>query len=329
MRLTVPGNILIAGEYAVVEEGGLGLAAAVDPRLELYTRPAVRLRITGVFGESSTEWPDDGETGLIGRCIGRMRTARPGFSPEKLPVHFFVDSRSLYAGRGRKRGLGSSAAVVVALVAALDLAYRRYIVDSAPEVASLGRLLLDCVSVHRQFQAGRGSGYDVAASLFGGIGLFSGGHEPAWRPAAATWLRELPELRLVEGERAVRTVSALAAYETWKHSDPEAAHRYLSASNAAVAVLAGTPRREKAIAHLRDLKRAAAALGSEIGVPAEVSHAPPPGWICISVGAGNETVICLRESDSSKPAVSPRAPGERLLISDSGIQVVETFEAGA
>ena len=30
-RFTVPGNLLLAGEYAVLEEGGLGLARAVEP----------------------------------------------------------------------------------------------------------------------------------------------------------------------------------------------------------------------------------------------------------------------------------------------------------
>ncbi len=328
MRLTVPGNILIAGEYAVLEEGGLGLAAAVEPRLEVSSSPAARLRISGIFGESSAEWPAGGsETGLLRHCVRHMAETRNGFLPEKLPLHLFIDSSAFYAGRGRKRGLGSSAAVVVALITALDLAFRRYGDSPVPADSDARSLLEDCVTVHRQFQGGRGSGYDVAASLFGGVGLFSGGRKPSWRPAEASWLREPAGLRLVEGEKAVRTRSAVAAYESWKHTHTERAHRYLSASNAAVAALAGTTSRREALAHLRELKRAAADLGNEIGFPADAA-APPPGWLCKSAGAGNETVICLKESGSSEQPVSTAAPGEPLQIALTGVQIIESLEEG-
>ena len=60
-RLTVPGNLLLAGEYAVLEEGGLGAALAVEPRLTVTVFPAERWEIVG-------RWIGGGElTGAGGR----------------------------------------------------------------------------------------------------------------------------------------------------------------------------------------------------------------------------------------------------------------------
>jgi mevalonate kinase len=39
MRASVPANLLLLGEYAVLEEGGLGLAVAVDPRVRISAAP--------------------------------------------------------------------------------------------------------------------------------------------------------------------------------------------------------------------------------------------------------------------------------------------------
>jgi phosphomevalonate kinase len=64
-------------------------------------------------------------------------------------------------GRRHKLGLGSSAALTVALAAAVTRAW-----GAAPEPAVLQRL---CLDAHRAFQQGAGSGVDVLTAIHGGL----------------------------------------------------------------------------------------------------------------------------------------------------------------
>ena len=58
--LTVPGNILLAGEYAVLVEGGLGLACAVEPRVHVTWHPSDTLKIRARFEDQQTFWTPQG-----------------------------------------------------------------------------------------------------------------------------------------------------------------------------------------------------------------------------------------------------------------------------
>ncbi|HEX5049893.1 MAG TPA: hypothetical protein VFX89_22460 [Gammaproteobacteria bacterium] len=82
-----------------------------------------------------------------------------GSSPDLAAVPAWrgcLDSAPFFAG-GSKLGLGSSAAALCAWAGA----FRRY-AGAAPATAA------ELIELHRAFQGGRGSGLDVAASLFGG-----------------------------------------------------------------------------------------------------------------------------------------------------------------
>lgn len=75
-----------------------------------------------------------------------------------------MDTDTFYCRAGaetRKLGLGSSAAVLVALVGAL--------VDALGLSLDDGALTEICVNAHRNFQRGQGSGVDVATALNGGV----------------------------------------------------------------------------------------------------------------------------------------------------------------
>jgi phosphomevalonate kinase len=77
-----------------------------------------------------------------------------------------LDSRAFFAG-GSKLGLGSSAAVLVAWAGAFAaFARAEGAVLATPRVEAL-------IELHRQFQGGKGSGLDVAASFTGGAITFS------------------------------------------------------------------------------------------------------------------------------------------------------------
>ncbi|EIL95727.1 phosphomevalonate kinase, partial [Rhodanobacter thiooxydans] len=85
--------------------------------------------------------------------------------------------RAFHAGGdGRpKLGLGSSAALTVALASAIRALDRR----AAPSIDTL-------LAAHRRAQGGHGSGLDVAASLAGGLLLYRL-HDGQPRIASATW----------------------------------------------------------------------------------------------------------------------------------------------
>jgi phosphomevalonate kinase len=77
-----------------------------------------------------------------------------------------LDTRAFFdGGRGgpSKLGLGSSAALTVALVSALQIWSEGGLAEPAT------RRLQQLVGIHREIQGGVGSGIDVAASLLGGI----------------------------------------------------------------------------------------------------------------------------------------------------------------
>ncbi|HTH13468.1 MAG TPA: hypothetical protein VMB23_03670, partial [Spirochaetia bacterium] len=61
-RLTVPGNLLLAGEYAVLEEGGLGAALAVEPRLTVTVFPTDRWELVGRWTGGGEQWDPEGGT---------------------------------------------------------------------------------------------------------------------------------------------------------------------------------------------------------------------------------------------------------------------------
>ncbi len=104
VRLTVPGNILLLGEYAVLEEGGLGFAMAVETRVRLEVSPAAGLSIEGTWlgnGGFLDSRKTRHEPARRGRCRHGVGTARPA-----APARVRVDSSAFFTADGRKAGLG-------------------------------------------------------------------------------------------------------------------------------------------------------------------------------------------------------------------------------
>lgn len=131
-RSRAPGKVVISGAYAVLE-GAPALVAAVDRYVLADTaRPAPLL------------------TPEVAAAIGSARAP-------------YFDASELRSGE-QKLGLGSSAAILVASLAALELELEPTLTDAA-----LGeRLFARAVDAHARAQGG-GSGIDVAASCYGGL----------------------------------------------------------------------------------------------------------------------------------------------------------------
>lgn len=165
-----PGKLFVVGEYAVVEPGQPAVLAAVDRYLKVCVQDLPRgsvgrVRSDRYPGAPLTWHREDGALVVDGGArdhvawtlctVDRLRAemGRP-------PTFFDLDiSSDLEDADGRKLGLGSSAAVVVALVAGLDELY-------GLGLTALQRYRLALLATVRV--SPRTSGGDLAASTFGG-----------------------------------------------------------------------------------------------------------------------------------------------------------------
>ncbi len=314
MRGSVPANLLLLGEYAVLEPGGLGVALAVAPRASFSVLPAQALVIRGSGGGSTYLWPPPGggaaESPLLEAAVeacARWLEARTGGPPawraeiliETDP--FFADRPSLACAGGRaperpKRGFGSSAAVAVALCAVL---LRLAGADPSPE-----ELFALALRAHRRSQRGRGSGYDVAASTYGGAGMLQGGALPRWHHLQLPWL---PPLALLWGPAAVSTPAAVARYRRWQAARPGDAARFLRKSNQAIRRFAAAASWREALPFFRQCRQLGLQLGERIGVPARIPEVPglQPG-LCKALGAGNEVGACVVADGAAQAAARTR-----------------------
>ena len=288
--ISVPGNLLIAGEYAITEEGGLGFAVAVDTYVVARTSDSASFSVRGITGHASRRAveTENGAGGLIERVV-EFACDRIGVEPARLEGSAEIDSAALFDPNGRKLGYGSSAA---ATIAACGIVLKASGMDS--ETTNILPLL--AVDAHRHAQGGRGSGYDVFASMHGGCGLFVGGARPSWHSVPARWL---DRLGISHTERPVATTDAIRAYETWKRKTPDIARDYVSRSNAAVETLANADDLTDALESLRACARLGVELGNAIGIPATLDQHRidlpllQRDIVCKALGAGNETVGCF------------------------------------
>jgi phosphomevalonate kinase len=293
-QVSVPANLLLLGEYAVLEEGGLGVTIAAEPRVVALIYPADELVISGSWGSQRIDWPNsDGRT--LFDCVLRAAAARLGGSVggmSRLPLRVEIDSSAFYGHEGAKSGFGSSAAVAAALTYTLLAA-------AAPEEDLLTRTFTTALEAHRAFQDGRGSGYDVAASVFGGIGRFVGGRMPRFRQVDPEWL---PTMAVFRGKSPVKTPGAVEKYGQWRAANRDEAEGFLAESNRCVDGFLASADWEEAKGWFEAARELGLSLGEKIGVHADLEI--PPGFAGAPVkalGAGNEIgLVFLHEGGGAR-----------------------------
>lgn len=162
---SAPGKVVLAGEYAALH-GGPAISMAVNCRAVARIGPAagdLSSLLTVGYNDGSRgfeltdgrpAWIDDASGdrwALFDAVLSEVGTPGPGPDDYAIDTSAFAD-----AVTGRKLGFGSSAAVAVALTAAC-------LGHAGPST------LEDAGRAHRIFQEGRGSGVDVATSVYGGV----------------------------------------------------------------------------------------------------------------------------------------------------------------
>lgn len=220
-----PGKLVLVGEYAVLH-GAAAIAVAVDVRAEVQVeRQGASLSelVTGPGAPAAFRWAGDGRLhwaaghpGPYGRPLEAVLAAlaAAGHLPRAadLPACRIRISSDEFqresGGRRVKLGLGSSAAVTVALLGAL-----LRLAGGAP--VERRALLGLAMEAHRRLQGGRGSGIDVATALLGGVVGRSDGVQPL------PWLRGLHLAALWTGS-AASTPELLHRFEQWQLRAPQA-----------------------------------------------------------------------------------------------------------
>jgi phosphomevalonate kinase len=287
-QLSVPGNLLLLGEYAVLEEGGLGIAVAIERRIVIDIEAADELTIVGRGGGYSGSWTrsEPGPSGLAGAVVAatERELGLLGLGAKAPPLRLRIDSSALFGSEGTKLGLGSSAAVAVGTALALLRA-------SGLEDRALGETSFRAaLAGHRSHQGGIGSGYDVAVSLHGGWGLFTGGELPGFQPLELPWI---PPFYLLRGGPPVDTARAVRRYMEWKRQNPRDARSFLEASNETVRDFAAAGNWSEASMRLREAALLGARIGDAIAVPSRIEGLE--GRIGKALGAGDELGLLWRE----------------------------------
>jgi phosphomevalonate kinase len=231
--------LVVLGEYAVLF-GATALVLAVNRRAQVRLSPAAQaawaLRAPQVLErplrfrlepDGALRWQSDdpsvgGRLELVSQ-IFRGLVESGHLAAQAAPRQVDIDTAAFFDASvpdSSKFGLGSSAALTVALASAL-------VADAggAARVEDRAVWLAELLELHRRFQGGQGSGLDVAASLYGGLIAYRMG--TASTPAQVTpvaWPSSLHALCVWSGESA-STPAFLRQMQRWREEAPEAFER--------------------------------------------------------------------------------------------------------
>ncbi len=229
MKIYIPGNLLLLGEYAITLQGNKGIGFAVDTWASIQAEPSDRLIIISNFQGKQMSWTENSiPTGPMALAACILSSVRKYTSNKKKlfsSLKITIDTSNFYYSDGRKKGFGSSAAVSAGLTYLL----LHYAYEKSPDIKK--EVFPLALSIHREFQGGKGSGYDIAASLFGGAGVFTGGIIPSWQPIKKAWFEYL---HLIRGDEEASTKEFLSLFHQFGINNPAQFKQFLHQSNAIV-----------------------------------------------------------------------------------------------
>ncbi|HUH94518.1 MAG TPA: hypothetical protein VL742_15415 [Casimicrobiaceae bacterium] len=319
---SAPGKLVWLGEYAVLE-GAPALVMAVNRRahvrlVEANGRPEAH----AASRAGDDRWHIEPHVvDAVARALeSDPRTVTAGLRAE-------VDSQALFARAGPERvklGLGSSAALTVAMAGALCALAGR----ALPSVDAL-------IRAHRRGQGDRGSGVDVAAALHGGVSVYrrdaSGPRcDPVRLPTALQWC-------CVWSGYPASTGALLAGMSSWRARSParyEAAMATLGAVAEAGLEALARDDADGLLSAVREYARQLALLteSSGVGITSREHHqigavADACGVVYKSCGAGGGDIGVAMATDSLALAEFRRRAlrrGWQLLDLETDARGVET-----
>jgi phosphomevalonate kinase len=183
-RVKVPGKLMIAGEYAVLEPNQPAVVLAVDRYVSAYIEPDNQNELSlPQLGLKTITWETCDEQVQFSSSDSRLRFIQNSIlvvnqllrenSIALRPFRLTIKSELDDPVTGKKYGLGSSAAVVVAVISSMLSLYGDE--EKAPALDHIFKL---SAIAHLRTQT-NGSGADIAAAVYGGwLGYTS--YKPDW-----------------------------------------------------------------------------------------------------------------------------------------------------
>jgi phosphomevalonate kinase len=233
--------MVLLGEYAVLV-GAPAAVMAVNRRARVELTPSAsdhwRLIAPGlapgpvdldIDGGGAVRWIDEdlGEDfSLVERLLHDLDHTGVVELTQLAPLSVTLDTREFFRSGDDSRhklGLGSSAALTVALASAL-VAYAND--GRLPDADA--RWLQTLVDLHRRLQGGLGSGIDVAASVFGGVLRFQLDEDSAVATTQAIALPSNLRVLPIWTGRSASTSGFLERLEAGRAADPHGVDRAIS-----------------------------------------------------------------------------------------------------
>lgn len=200
IKVSVPGSIMLMGEHAVLF-GEKALACAVDKYITVVLTPA---NGRDVYVDSTLAQYHSNLDDLAPEPELSFVIAAIASFAAHLPSGFTLKIES---GFSHTVGLGSSAAVTAGVVAALSV--------FAGEALSEDQLFERALSIVHEVQEGRGSGTDLAASIFGAVIAYR------VEPREIKRLNSLPDIALYYAGYKTKTPVVLKQVEQRAQANPD------------------------------------------------------------------------------------------------------------
>lgn len=268
LKLRVPGKLFLLGEYAILEPGSQALLLSFQRYLKAEIIPAETFSLqTDLLpgaemgfgyeqGQLAWQTPEEKHSeklNFVGEALQWAFAYLGSLEQPILPFQLHLHS-DLHSS-GAKLGLGSSAAVTVAVLAAV-LAFHGEVFDSHEARLKLFKLATLAHSgsqggSQRGLQGG-GSGADLAAVIFGSVTCYRR-YDASWLKPGAVSLNKLLEvnwpllgieklpwpadlgLKVGWTGQPAATLDFLEEISYLKEKDPEGWMRFLFSANAATA----------------------------------------------------------------------------------------------
>lgn len=258
-KIRVPGKLMIAGEYAILEANQKSVVIAVDRYVTACIEPSKQNKISlSNLGLEDIAWEisegkvqfsiKDSRLNFIENSITVVNQFLLEKSIEIIPFKLKIESELDDQLTGAKYGLGSSAAVVVAAISAMLALY-----SEGKDQPSLDHIFKLSAIAHLKSQKS-GSGADIAAAVYGGwleYSAFMGSWvlsqldqgikltemvQRDWTNLSIRKLTPPTSLKLAVGwtKSAVSTANMIRSIQSFREHDLETYNYFLAESSIAV-----------------------------------------------------------------------------------------------
>jgi mevalonate kinase len=282
IKLSLPGSLLLAGEYSILTPEGMGIYMAAGPRAIITLKEDRQFRLLFRMGR---DWKESMYAEKEPLWLAVKHAMGLESAPPTLKIS--IDTSTFY-NNGDSLGYKSSAAAIAGLLAVF---HHRTI----HEPDGIEKLIIPAIKAQKYFDK-TSTGIEIVAALLGGTGLFIGGEVPIWRNINI----ELPQgLGLIRNSKISKT-KALSNWNRWKSINESDWLQHKEFSNQLIeqfiavadsSVYGHSNDSLNSFGLLRSLGELGALLGESIDVPAKLTI-EDDSWIK-SLGLGNELALGL------------------------------------